>query len=445
MVRPSYLLHQLITRSFLRPLRHRDFALTELVGWFSIAGVWFQRVGLGWLTWDLTHSGAWLGIIGMAEAAPSILFAPLAGAYADRFDRLVMGRIIQVSIMTMTAVLAVITILGLVDIYILFFATLAIGLISSFWAPVRHSIVANVVPREDLPQAVALHSMLFNVARFVGPAMAGPIIAYWGVGWAFAATSVGYLGYLIVLFTIRLTNPDEKSSRDNSIVRDMRDGFAYAANHPALKYLFLAVIVTAVFFRAYGELLAGIAETVFSQGAEGFGYLVSVTGGGAILGALWIGMMSRPIQVLRGFFIALWIGVIFLTLFAATSTFWLALVYSVVLGFSTTAINISTQVLIQSTVKGVMRGRVMSFYSMVSRAGPAVGAVLVGWASVYIGFEWPIIGTVVVTAIVGAYVFFRRREIAAGLDRDVPKDAIAVPSAEASPADATAMEKRRVE
>ena len=423
MVRPSYLLHHMVNRSFLRPLRHRDFALTELIGWFTISGVWFQRVGLGWLTWDMTHSGAWLGIIGMAEAAPSILFAPLAGAYADRFDRLVMGRIIQVSILTMTGILAVITIEGLIDVYLLFFLTLAIGTISAFWAPVRHSIVANVVPREDLPQAVALHSMLFNLARFVGPAMAGPIIAYWGVGWAFAATSASYLGYLIVLFTIRLTNPDEKSSRDNSIMRDMRDGFAYAATHPALKYLFLAVIATAVFFRSYAELLAGIAETVFNQGPEGFGYLVSVTGGGAILGALWIGMMPQPTQVLRGFYIALWIGIVFLTLFAATTTFWLALVYSVVLGFSSTAINISTQVLIHSTVKGVMRGRVMSFYSMVSRAGPAVGAVLVGWASVYVGFEWPIIGTVVVTAIVGAYVFYKRRGIAAGLDRDVPKDA----------------------
>jgi predicted MFS family arabinose efflux permease len=323
--------------------------------------------------------------------------------------------------------------------------TLVIGAVSSFWAPVRHSIVANVVPREDLPQAVALHSMLFNLARFVGPAMAGPIIAYWGVGWAFAATSVGYLGYLIVLFTIRLTNPDEKSSRDNSILRDMRDGFAYAATHPALKYLFLAVIVTAVFLRAYAELLAGIAEAVFNQGAEGFGYLVSATGGGAILGALWIGMMSRPLAVLRGFFITLGMGVIFLTLFAATTTFWLALVYSVVMGFCMTAINISTQILIQSTVKGTMRGRVMSFYSMISRAGPATGAILVGWASAYVGFEWPIIGTVVVTAIVGAYVYGRRRQIAAGLDRDVPKPTVTVPAAEASPANAAALEKRLAE
>jgi MFS family permease len=197
-------------------------------------------------------------------------------------------------------------------------------------------------------------------------------------------------------------------------------------------------------FRSYAELLAGISETVFNQGAEGFGYLVSVTGGGAILGALWIGMMPRPLAVLRGFFIALGIGVVFLTLFAATTTFWLALVYSAILGFCMTAINISTQVLIQSTVRGVMRGRVMSFYSMVSRAGPAVGAVLVGSASVYVGFEWPIIGTVIVTGIVGAYVFHKRRDIATGLDRDVPKETLIVPAAEASPAAAT-MEKRPVE
>ena len=433
------------TRSFGRALRHRDFVLTEGIGWFSVAGVWVHRVGIGWLTWELTHSGTILGLIFMAEAAPSILLAPLAGAYADRFDRLVMGRIIQVIIMAVTALLAAFTILDLIDIYGLFVFTTLHGIVSAFWAPVRHSLVPNIVPREDITPAVALHSMLFNVARFVGPALAGPIVAIWGVGWAFAVTAVGYSGYLIVLFVIRLPYPDEKSSRDVSILNNMIEGFKYAGTHPALKYLFVAVIVTSVFLRSYTELLAGIADQVFNSDAEGFGYLVSATGLGAVFGALWVGSQTRPAAVLRSFFIALWVCVAFLALFAATTTFWLAAAYSVVLGFCMTAINISTQVLIQSTVKGVMRGRTMSFYAVIARAGPPVGAVFVGWASTYIGFEWPILATVVVSAVVGAYVFRKRRGIELGLDRDVPQETVTVPAAEASPTGPAVMEKRPAE
>lgn len=438
-------IHMLRGTSFGRVARHRNFVLLETMGWFATTGVWFYRIGIGWLTWELTHSGAWLGFISLAEAAPAILLSPIAGAYTDRFDRLMMGRIIQILMVLLTAALAALTILDLVNIWILLLFSLIHGIVASFWAPIRHAIVANVVPREDLTPAVAIHSMLFNVARFLGPALAVPIIALWGIGYAFAVNAIGYFAYLIVLFMITLIYPDERNERRAGIVSDVKDGLVYAFTHPALKHLFLIVIVASIFLRAYSELLAGIADSMFGQQAEGFATLVSVTGIGAIGGAIWISFLTHSRRVLQAFHISLAIGLVFLTIFAATKIFWVGVASSAVLGFAITAMNISAQVMFQTSVKGVMRGRVMSFWSIIARAGPAIGAVIVGEAGTWLGFQIPLLGTVLLTAVVGAYVYGKRREIEDGLDRDVPIGGVAVPAAQASPESVIPMEKRPAE
>jgi len=336
------------------------------------------------------------------------------------------------------------TILNLMNIWILLALSIVHGIIGAFWAPVRHAIVANVVPREDLTPAVAIHSMLFNVARFLGPALAVPIIALWGIGYTFAVNAVGYFGYLVVLYVITLVYPDERNERSKGIFDDVKDGLIYSFTHPALKYLFLVSIVASIFLRAYSELLAGIADSMFNQSAEGFATLVSVTGFGAIFGAIWISALRNPRRVLQAFNIALLLGVIFLTAFSATNIFMVGVVTSAVLGFALTAMNISAQVLLQTSVRGQMRGRVMSFWTIIARAGPAIGAVIVGEASVWIGFQIPLLGTVLLTAVVGAYVYGQRRVILANLDRDIPSDTIAVPAAEAEPSVAT-LEKRPAE
>jgi MFS family permease len=432
------------TTSFGRVLRHRNYMLMETIGWFAVAGVWFYRVGVGWLTWEMTHDGAWLGFIVAAESVPAIALSPIAGAWADRFNRLTMGRIIQILMVILSSLLAALTILDMMNIWILLALSVAHGIIGAFWAPVRHAIVANVVPREDLTPAVAIHSMLFNVARFLGPALAVPIIAVWGIGYTFAVNAVGYFGYLVVLYVISLVYPDERNERSKGIFGDVKDGLIYSFTHPALKYLFVVSIVASIFLRAYSELLAGIADSMFAQGAEGFATLVSVTGFGAIFGAIWISVLTNARRVLQAFNIAIGLGVTLLTIFSLTDNFGIACAAAAVLGFSLTAMNISAQVLFQTSVRGMMRGRVMSFWTIIARAGPAIGAVIVGEASTWIGFPMPLLGTALLTAVVAAYVFSKRHVIVANLGRDVAPDTIAVPAAEAEPSVVT-MEKRPAE
>lgn len=400
----------LLTRSTLRAFRHRNFVIVELAGWLTGAGVWFYRIALQVLTWDLTHSGLWLGVIALAEAAPGIVLSPIAGALADRHDRLVMARIIQTIIMLVTALLAVLTLAGLVDIWTLLVFAVLHGAAAGFWSPVRMAIAPNLVPREDLAAAIALHSTLFNLGRFLGPAIAAPILALWGPGAAFLANAGFYLIFLVALQMVVLVNPDQRAQAGRSMVAHLKEGLRYATHHEVIKYLFLYMIFASVLMRAYMELLPGFSEMVFGyDAAKGVAILVSATGLGAIGGSLLVGNMTRMASLLRAYFICVGGSLLFLTLFVSTINFWYAVGCLVFLSAAQVGVNVAGQVIVQSTVRGELRGRVMSLWGLLNRSGPAIGALMLGGVSSYLGFQWPMLVAIAVTAVVAAFVLSKSR------------------------------------
>ena len=411
------------TKSTFRALRHRDFAIVEFTGFFSSGGMWIYRVGIGVLTWELTESGIWLGIISMAEAMPGIFLAPIAGTLADRHDRLAMARIVQVSIMIVTGLLAAVTLAGWIEIWSLLVFTLLHGTANAFWQPVRLAIAPNFVPKEDLSAAIALHSTLFNLARFAGPAMAAPILHLWGAGATFALNTLTYLIFLVGLCLVQLHNVDRKAKAGRSMFAHVAEGFAYAKNHGAFKLIFINTIAGAVFLRAYMELLPGLSETVFGHDPkEGVAILVSAAGLGAIGGSLIIGNVTSLPMLLRSYFIAFGSAVILTAIFISSSDFWFAAGCVVFMNTALISINISCQVMIQSTVKGEIRGRGMSLWGILNRAGPSIGALLVGWLSLYAGFRLPMLVALAVTALVALYVFSRRDAMRKALVADALED-----------------------
>ncbi len=408
---PRSIIDDILTKSTFRAFRHRDFVIVELAGWLSGAGVWFYRIGIQVMAWDLTHSGLWLGLIALAEAGPGIFVAPIAGALADRHDRLVMARIVQCSIMTVTALLAVLTLAGVVDIWLLAAMAMLHGIAAAFWTPVRMSIAANLVPREDLSAAIALHSTLFNLGRFLGPAIAAPILVIWGPGGVFVANAGSYLIFLVALFMVKLVNPDRRAEAGRSMIAHLLEGLRYAAQHQAIKYLFLNMIFASVLLRAYMELLPGFSETVFGfDPKEGVPILISAAGLGAIVASLLIGNLTRMETLLWAYFISIGGSLVFLTLFVSTTNFWFAVGCAVMLSTSQVGVNIVGQVIVQTTVRGELRGRVMSLWGLLNRSGPALGAVMLGGISGYTGFQWPTLAGVAVCAIV-AYCAFTRRDV----------------------------------
>ncbi len=192
-----------------RALRNPNYGLYTAGNAASLIGTWMQRIAVGWLTWQLTGSGAWLGAMAFADLFPTVIIGPVAGAAADRWDRLRVTKISQALAMAQSIVLFLLTVSGHITIELLLVLTAALGVIAGFNQPARLALIPSLVRREDLAAAVAINSIIFNSARFIGPAVAGLMIVAGGISAAFAANAVSFVFFLVALSRIHLeSRPD---------------------------------------------------------------------------------------------------------------------------------------------------------------------------------------------------------------------------------------------
>ncbi|HEX9808223.1 MAG TPA: MFS transporter [Alphaproteobacteria bacterium] len=410
------ILKQLKAGGIARALRHGDyrrFAGGDLV---SLIGNWVQRVAVGWLTWQLTESGTWLGIIAFAELAPAIVFSPLGGAYADRVDRLRMSIGTQAILMGQAASLAALTFAEIIDIWSLLVLTGARGCLNAWSHPARQALIPSLVPHEDLPAAIALNSVLFNTARFIGPAIAGIIIVKGGIGHAFAFNTATFVVFLFVLIRLRLPYREAISRSRASLTAQVMEGYRYVVAHPGIGPILLLLLVTALFARPVGDLLPGFAGAVFGTGASGLAWMTSGMGLGAMVGGFVIAQRGH-VTGLTGVAIAntLLMGIALLA-FAFAPAFWLAVLALAVASFAMSTAGIACQSLVQHAVEGALRGRVISIYGLIFRAGPATGALVMGALSEHLGWHWPIAVGAVVCLAAWLWGQGKRRRLASFLE-----------------------------
>ncbi len=387
-----------------RSLRQRNYAIYTYSNTAAMIGEWIQRVGVGWLTWELTGSTAWLGIIATVDMLPTMLISPIAGAYADRSDRLKFMQ--QTVSLTMLQPLALTALyfLGYLDIWLLLPLALANGLFGAFNQAARLAIIPNLVDRASLPPAVALSSITYNISRFIGPAIAGTVIATVGVGYSFLLNLVLFAVFTASLYCIKLTNVEVPKRSGSHILTDTLEGLRYTIKHPGIGPLMFLLVVGSVGQRPFIELLPGFADRVFNRGPEAFGWMVSMVGFGALLGALYLAMRPN----LRGLTMlsvnAVLIGSVMLTGFSLSGHFWIAMACLFVTGacLSTSAAGVMT--LVQSAVDNTMRGRVLSLYGLIFRGGPSIGAFAMGVAAERIGLQIPIIAGAVFCILLWAWV-----------------------------------------
>ncbi len=383
-------------------------------------GNWFQRVGIGWLAWELTHSGFWLGAVALAEALPLLLFVAFAGALIDRIDRMRLIRLLQFLIIILGIILVTLTALGLMNIALLVLIALALGMIQTFHLPVRLTLVPNLVPRSDLTPAVALNSALFNTARFIGPAIAGFIIAKISVTVAFALSIFGFIALAIGLAIISPHNEQVQKKKKTGLISDVLEGLRYVTKHSSIGPVLLFVLIGSSFSRSFMDLAPGIADDVFNQGAEGFGLLLSAIGVGGICGAMGLANYGKTDGLMNVSLGSLALTAIFLLAFTATDIFWLALIFCACLGVTLGVSANAPQILLQNTVEGEMRGRVMSLFGLTYRAGPAVGALLMGAASTYVGLQIPVAGGAVICLIAVLFMLPKRKRLAEDMEGEKP-------------------------
>jgi MFS family permease len=395
-----------------RSMRHRYYRIFSITHFISAVGFWLQRIGIGWLTWDLTHSGAWLGMIAFAEAVPMFLLTPLAGSLADRVDRLKMFRGLNIANTIVAAVLATLTISGLINIYWLTVIAIVTGSLSAMQLPARMTMAPGLVPRDDVPAAIGLNAILFQLSAFIGPAIAGLIIASLGVGFLFVANVLSYVVFIFGLFMISLPYGGKPTNRGGGLLTDMLDGIRYVSRHESIAPLLLLVFGAAFFVRPFMDLLPGFADVIFGRGAQGLATLVAASGVGGMVAGLWLAVHGKTEHMTSMVLGAVLISAVALLLFSSTGVFWLAATWVAVIAGTATLVSVGAQMLIQVAVADAMRGRVMSLYGLTWRGIPAIGALMMGALSSWSGLQAPLIGGGLLCIGLWMTIMPRRRRLA---------------------------------
>jgi MFS family permease len=346
--------------AMLRALRHRNYRLLFFAQLISIAGVWMQSTAQGWLVHRLTDSPFWLGMVAAAQSLPVILLSFIAGAMADRIPKRRLLLITQSVAMACALTLAALTLTGLVQVWMVLVLALVLGTVSAFESPARQAFTIELVGREDLLNAIALDSMMFNGARVIGPAVAGIVAATIGEGLAFLFNGVSYLFVLGGLLMMRM--PPFIAPPPQNRAGQLRDGLGFITRNPQVRLMVLQLALLCTFCLAYIPLLPAFASNVLGGNAITFGALASSNAAGALVAAVMIAAMGDRIPRVRMRTFALLLYSLALAAFTLARSVPLAMLLIALVGWcGITSLTLSNT-LLQMIVPNEMRGRVMSVY-----------------------------------------------------------------------------------
>ncbi len=404
--------------SIRRVLSRRNTAVFYGASLTCWTGIWIQQIAVDWLAWQLTHSPMWVGILAFCNLAPSVIVSPFAGAIADRMDRVRLTQITQIVVAAHSAILILLVATGWIRIEILAVLAVLTGISGSFAQPARQSLVPGMVTREDLPAAVAINSLTWNLGRTVGPGIGGVIVAFWGVVPAMAVNCIAYIIACLSMFALRLDPATRRGhAPTGSMMRETLDGVLYIARHPGMRPLFIFAAVLAVLTRPIQEMLPPYVDRVFGQGAEGLALLSSIMGLSAFAGGMAIGLRGKLAGLSKMTVVAGIVLTVCTAGFVATGHFAFACAIGGVLSAATTMHGISAQTLIQSGTSGPMLGRALSLWGMIGRAGPALGALIYGTLAELAGLQWPVIIGCAAALLACAYAWRRQPQMARALER----------------------------
>ncbi len=391
-------------------LRSPNYGSYVVGNGISLIGTWMQRIAVGWLTWELTGSPIWLGIIAFADLFPAVILGPISGAIADRRDRLRLVQVSQGFSCLQAVTLFALAVTGNISVVALATLSLFLGIVTAVNQPARLALVPSLVQAHQLNSAIGINSVIFNLARFIGPAISGVIIANGHVSWVFAINAVSFGFFLFILLRLRLTRPFKTNRTRKRFLAELLEGFAYAVRDTHISALLLLLIAIGLGVRPLVELLPGLASAVFSGGPQTLALLTATLGAGAIVGGLWLagrdheGDLSWTVLVA-----ALALGLALLV-FVSSTSLWVAVPAMAALGLAMSITGAGIQTLLQLYVDSDMRGRVLSLYGLILRGGPAIGALTMGWLAEFFGLRWPLAGGAVLLAAAALWLMVRSRK-----------------------------------
>jgi MFS family permease len=400
----------------IRALRHRNFQLFFSGQLISLVGTWMQTVAQSWLVYEKTGSSFKLGAVGFASQIPVFLIAPIGGMVADRVNRQRVVIATQVASMILAFILAALTLTNTVQVWHVFVLAALLGVVNAFDIPGRQSFLVDMVGREDLMNAIALNSSMFNGARVIGPAIAGILLIKIGEGGCFLANGISYIAVIIGLLLMKVEC--HARSRSDSPLEDIIEGFRWVSHTGPIRALLLLLGLVSLVGVPYTVLMPIFADHILRSGAKGLGILMGFTGIGALLGALTLAVrtgvkgLGKLISICcAGFGVSL-------IAFAFSKIFWLSAWLLVPVGFFIMLQMACSNTLIQTMVPDALRGRVMALYSMMFMGMAPFGALLGGALADRLGA--PIaVATGGVASILGAIWFGRMLPVFRGEARQL--------------------------
>lgn len=358
-------------------LRHRNYRLFWFGQLVSLTGTWMQSTAQGWLVLQLTDSAFLLGLVGALQFLPVLLFSLFGGVVADRVRKRDLILITQAAAMVLAFTLAILTSTGLVQIWHVMILAALLGLVNAFDMPTRQSFIVEMVGKEDLMNAIALNSSVFNVARIIGPAIAGLLIGRLGLAVCFYLNGLSFLAVIGGLMAMRIQSPTPPPTVRDSVWKNLSEGLGYIRQTAIVWFVILQLAVLSIFGMNFNVVIPVLARDVLNAGAEGYGLLLSAIGVGSLVGALFLAYFGRTPRL--GLLLSA--GFLFGALqVVAGGVRWFPLSSLLLVGIGVTFITITAtaNTLLQTTSPDRLRGRVMSVYTLVFAGSTPVGNLFAG-------------------------------------------------------------------
>lgn len=390
-----------------RALHSRNFRLFFGGQSVSLVGTWITRIATSWLVYRLTGSALLLGVVGFCGQIPTLLLAPFAGVLVDRWDRHRILVVTQVLSMLQSLALAVLVFTDTITVPWVLALQVFQGVINAFDTPARQAFVVQMVEdRADLPNAIALNSSMVNASRIIGPSIGGIVIAAVGEGWCFLADAISYLAVIASLLAMTVT-PRAAAPRTTRMREEMRVGFQYVSRFQPVRSALLLLSLVSIMGMPYTVLMPVISTTVLHGGAHTLGFLMTASGVGALVGALYLASRRTVLGLGRVMVLSTAVFGAALVAFSLSRTLWLALLVLPFVGAGMMITMAATNTIIQTVVSEELRGRVMAFYTMAFLGTAPIGSLIAGVVADRVGPAATIrIGG---AACVGAAIWFALR------------------------------------
>jgi len=390
-----------------RALRHRNYRLFFTGQSISLIGTWMQQVAMSWLVYRLTNSVFLLGIVGFVGQIPTFLFSPFAGVIADRHNRRNILVVTQFLAMLQALILSFLILTKNIQVWHLVVLSALLGIINSFDIPIRQAFTVEMIEnREDLGNAIALNSSMVNAARLVGPSIGGILIASVGEGACFLLNAISYLPVIASFLMMKVAQKKMKSQRRH-IFLELKEGFSYAFNFSPIKLILMLLALISLMGVPYQVLMPVFARDIFHGGPRTLGFLIAMSGIGALTGAIYLAARKSVLGLGR---IIAWAAGLFgagIIVFSFSRVLWISMLLLLLCGFGMMVQMASSNTVLQTIVDEDKRGRIMSFYTMSFMGMSPFGSLLAGGLASKIGVtDTLLIGGL--CCIIGAFMFARR-------------------------------------